>query len=294
VIGIFDSGHGGLTVQRALTEAFPAQGFIYLGDHANAPYGQRTAQDVLALTRAGIERLFAAGCRLVILACNTAAAVALRRLQQEWLPAAYPRHRVLGVMVPAVEAITGVPWHCPDAPRQVPARVVGIFATPLTVASDAYPREVARRAQGLRVVQQACPALADAIEAGEDEARLAALVEDYVASLLYSLRGAALDAVLLGCTHYPIVTRHFRRALPGHVRILSQPDLVAESLADYLRRHPDYAAESSAPCQSLTQSLPHSLTHSLTQYLTTGEPGRVNALVERFLGQRLGFTRVAA
>ncbi|MEE9208969.1 MAG: glutamate racemase, partial [Kiloniellales bacterium] len=148
MIGVFDSGHGGLTVLGALVARLPERGFIYLGDHGHAPYGERSPAEIAELTVANVERLFAEGCRLVLLACNTAAAIALRRLQQEWLPGAYPGRRVLGVFVPMVEAVTAVPWKLQEPPagaRREPA-LVGVFATRRTVESGAYAREIGLRA----------------------------------------------------------------------------------------------------------------------------------------------------
>jgi len=146
MIGVFDSGHGGLTILDELSAALPRQTFVYLGDHAHAPYGSRSGAEIYELTRRSVERLFEMGCRLVILACNTASAIALRKLQQEWLATHWPDHRILGVVVPTIEAITAVTWlkrhaHLPDRVGHVertairPARVVGVFATPATVRS---------------------------------------------------------------------------------------------------------------------------------------------------------------
>ena len=155
MIGVFDSGYGGLTVLRALVGALPDRTFLYLGDHAAAPYGNRSPDEIVMLTRTAVERLFGSGCRLVVLACNTAAAIALRKLQQEWLPIAYPDHRILGVLVPMVEAITGQSWMSdPSGARREspfrPARTVAVFATRQTVASNAYPGEIGKRAPEYR------------------------------------------------------------------------------------------------------------------------------------------------
>ncbi len=158
MIGVFDSGSGGLTVLRALVTRLPEQRFVYLGDHAHAPYGDRDPEEIYELTRLNVERLFGLGCSLVILACNTAAAVALRRLQQTWLQQHYPQQRVLGVLVPVVEAVTRVPWQTkePTAESERAASRVAIFATARTVESGAYPREIVCRAPAISVLQQAC------------------------------------------------------------------------------------------------------------------------------------------
>ena len=289
MIGVFDSGYGGLTVLRALVARLPERTFLYLGDHGHAPYGERADAEILDLTRANVTRLFDRGCRLVLLACNTAAAVALRRLQQDWLPGAYPERRVLGVFVPMVEAVTEVPWHLeapptdaqPAGARREPA-VVGVFATRRTVASGAYPREIARRAPRIRVVQQACPGLVGLIEAGAAPAELEAAIAAHVGDFAAQLEGAVPDSVILGCTHYPLVAGTFAAALPGEVRggvpLHSQPELVAESLAGYLARHPEFD--------------PPSAPRAATRFLTTGDPAAVAALTKRFFGAALRFQRI--
>ena len=284
MIGVFDSGHGGLTVLRALVARLPERTFLYLGDHGHAPYGERADAEIYDLTRASVTRLFDRGCRLVLLACNTAAAVALRRLQQDWLPGAYPERRVLGVFVPMVEAVTEVPWHLkspPDAACREPA-VVGVFATRRTVASGAYPCEIAKRAPRIRVVQQACPGLVNLIEAGASPDVLEAAIAEHVAGFMTQLDGAVPDSVILGCTHYPLVADGFVAALAaaglGAVRLHAQPELVAGSLAAYLARHGEFDV---APAP-----------RAATRFLTTGDPAAVAALAKRFFGTALRFRKV--
>ncbi len=247
VIGVFDSGSGGLTVLAALKAALPERGFLYLGDHRHQPYGERPMEEVEALTRAGVARLFAAGCRLVVLACNTAAAVALRRLQRTWLPRVAPERRILGVHIPLVEALTGHPWRPPGErvacagvlPRT--GEAVVIFATPTTVESHAFAREIARHDPGLPVIEQPCPGLARAIEAGAADAELRGLVARAFenAAAEAARRGWTITRAALACTHYPLIADVFRAVLPEPVRILDQPRLAAESLRLYLARHPE-------------------------------------------------------
>lgn len=270
MIGVFDSGHGGLTILSALTRRLPRQRFIYLGDHANAPYGERDPDVILDLTRSGVATLFGLGCTLVILACNTAAAIALRRLQQEWLPQAYPNHRCLGVLVPMIEEIAQNPWHALAGPAdwQRAPETLGVFATPATVASGAYLHEVAKRAPKLRVFQQGCHDLAGLIEAGADEAVLARSITGHVAALSAQLDGAPLDSVVLGCTHYPLVEHLFRAALPEATRIVSQPQRTAEALTAYLFRHPEMKSFGPLPAP--------------IRCYTTGDPARVSALASTF------------
>lgn len=279
MIGVFDSGHGGLTVLTAFARRFPDLRFVYLGDHGNAPYGAHDGPAILELTRAGVERLFQAGCRLVILACNSATAVAIRGIQQDWLPHHYPDRRVLGVVVPVVEAITGVPWLYDHswAKEPRPPATVGVFGTVHTVRSLAYPIEIAKRAPAVTVVQQQCPGLAGAIETGADEGALSALVEDYVGALLAQLDGARLDHVVLGCTHYPLIAPLFARFLPPEAEVLSQPELAAASLADYLRRRPEFAGRGRSPSQPPCR------------FLTTGDPATVGRIAGRFLGRPIAF-----
>jgi len=279
MIGIFDSGCGGLTVYDALRRAFPLRSFLYLGDHAKAPYGERTPDEIRALTKESVERLFGMGCRLVILACNTASANALRHLQQNWLPGAYPERRILGVLVPMVEAITGMPWMAEPAVRPAaPARTVAVFATSRTVSSNAYPIEIAKRAPEVRVVQQACPALVDLIESRAPRKKLRAAVKSYAEAMMAQLEGKRPDAVMLGCTHYPLVADLFAEMLPDSVELLSQPELVARSLAHYLERHPEFDDQEGQP----------------TRFLTTGDAEHVSAVSSLFLGREARFSQMHA
>jgi len=277
-IGVFDSGHGGLTILRGLEAALPDEHYLYLGDHAAAPYGHRTPAEIYARTQAAIELLFALGCRLVVLACNTAAAVALRRLQQGWMAERHPERRVLSVIVPVVEQLTGVAWSVERAPPPPwpPARTVALFATPRTVETGTYPDEVARRAPWITVASQACPGLAGAIEQGAPDAELRHLVRAACALLLDRLGPAAVAGAVLGCTHYPLVEHHFAAALPG-IPLLSQPALVGTSLADYLRRRPDYRSGPGA-----------------TRFLTTGDADFVTPLAAQFLGRPVRFQTIRA
>lgn len=277
MIGVFDSGHGGLTVLRALAERLPARGFVYFGDHANAPYGERDAEDVYRLTIANIDRLFRRDCRLVILACNTAAAVALRRLQRTWLDEAWPGRRVLGVLVPVVEAIVRQPWHveAPQTGPNAPQETVAIFATRRTVESRAYVGEILKRAPDVLIVQQACPGLVDAIEAGAPREEIHGLVEGFVGELLAGMQGVLPDVAVLGCTHYGLAAKAFREALPTGTAILHQPDLVAASLEDYLVRHTEFKAEREDAGR--------------LRFLTSGDPGAVSRIASRFYGANVRF-----
>lgn len=261
-IGVFDSGLGGLTVLKALVRRLPDQDFVYLGDNGHAPYGVKSPDEIYALTVDGVRRLFAAGCRLVILACNTASAVALRRLQQTWLDPS--ERRVLGVFVPVIEHLTRRDWGDDGPPTHTGLRDVALFATPATVASGAFPRELKFRARDVHVEPQACMGLVEVIEAG-DFARAAALAREHVGALLARL--PAPQSAVLGCTHYPLVESAFREALPRGTALVAQPALVAESLAAYLARHPSFRGGEGGALLT-----------------TTGDPEAVGASAALFLG----------
>lgn len=259
-VGIFDSGLGGLTVYGAVSRKLPDVPFVYMGDNAHAPYGVRTPDDIFDLTCAGVERLWAEGCDLVILACNTASAAALKRMQESWVPEG---KRVLGVFVPLIEALTERQWGDNSPPREVAVKHVALFATPATVASRAFQRELAFRAIGVDVEAQPCGGVVDAIEQG-DEILAEALVRSHVEAL--KRRMPAPDAAVLGCTHYPLLEKTFHEALGPGVKVFSQPGLVAESLADYLARHPGMAGEG-RKARFLTSGNPRSVSDRAVQFL---------------------------
>lgn len=264
-VGIFDSGLGGLTILEKAVEKLPDQAFVYYGDNANTPYGGKGAGEIYDLTIAGIERLFAAGCDLVVLACNTASAVALHDLQVNWLKG---DRRVLGVFVPMIEELTSRDWGDNTPPSHTGLHNVALFATPATIDSGAFKRELKFRARDVNVVAEACVGLVDAIEEG-DTIGAEALVKAHVATLLENLPEP--QAAVLGCTHYPLVEAEFRAALPISTRVLSQPDIVADSLANYLERHPKFAEKGDVT------------------YLTSGNPAETGRRAELFLGRSVPF-----
>jgi glutamate racemase len=271
MIGVFDSGLGGLTVLRALVERFPAVQFTYLGDHAHVPYGNRPSDEVVSLTRACVEALFDRGCRLVLLGCNTATAVAARRLQQTWLPNSswHGTHNVLGIVAPTVEAATQTPWAvtAPQYPQKYNTDLIAVFGTTRTVASGVYPEEIRKRCPKVEVVQQVCAELAGAIETQAPHDTLDALVKAGVDGLLAQTSGAPPHRAILGCTHFPLVEHLFRRHLPPFTRMLSQPVVVADSFEDYLARRPQYIF---GPAEGASKSRPR------VTLLTTGDPGEVS------------------
>ncbi|QFT72781.1 glutamate racemase [Ruegeria sp. THAF33] len=258
-VGIFDSGLGGLTVLSAAQTRLPDVDFLYYADSAHAPYGVRDAEDIYQLTRKAVQSLWDRGCNLVILACNTASAAALRRMQEEGVPEG---KRVLGVFVPLIEALTERQWGDNSPPREVAVKHVALFATPATVSSRAFQRELAFRAIGVDVEAQACGGVVDAIEDG-DMILAEALVRSHVEALKRKMPEP--QAAILGCTHYPLMADVFQAALGPDVQVYSQGELVAESLADYLHRHPNMLGN--GPGGFLTTGKPNVVSDRATQFL---------------------------
>ncbi|AHD09396.1 glutamate racemase [Phaeobacter gallaeciensis] len=264
-VGIFDSGLGGLTVLNAVQERLPDVDFLYYADSAHAPYGVRDAEDIYQLTKAAVEDMWSKGCNLVVLACNTASAAALRRMQEAGVPEG---KRVLGVFVPLIEALTERQWGDNSPPREVETKHVALFATPATVASRAFQRELAFRAIGVDVEAQACGGVVDAIEDG-DMILAEALVRSHVDALKRKMPEP--QAAILGCTHYPLMEEVFQAALGADVQVFSQGKLVADSLADYLKRHPQMMGQGQGG------------------YYTTGMPARVSDRATQFLRREMIF-----
>ncbi|MGH1369251.1 MAG: glutamate racemase [Maritimibacter sp.] len=265
-VGIFDSGLGGLTVLDAVATHMPNLPLVYYGDNKHAPYGVRDADDIYDLTTQAVERLWEEGCDLVILACNTASAAALRKMQESWIP---DDKRVLGVFVPLIEAMTERKWGDNSPPRKVAVENVALFATPATVASRAFQRELAFRAIGVDVEAQACGGVVDAIEDG-DMILAEALVRSHVEALKRKMPSP--QAAILGCTHYPIMQEVFQDALGADVAVYSQANLVAQSLDDYLTRHPNMAGSG-----------------KVSKFLTTGDPKKVADRAVQFLRRKITF-----
>jgi glutamate racemase len=227
-IGVFDSGYGGLTVLQSVVKKLPEYDFMYLGDNARAPYGNRSFQTVYQYTRESVQWFFSKGCPLVVLACNTASAKALRTIQQHDLVESKSLNRVLGVIRPTTEI----------AGRFSRSGHVGILATQGTVNSGSYPIEIQKFFPELKVFQQACPLLVPLIENNEHQGAGADyFIRKYADALL--AQSSAIDTVILGCTHYPLVLDKLRSCFPASIRLVSQGDIVAESLAAYLIRHPE-------------------------------------------------------
>lgn len=258
-IGVFDSGYGGLTILREIRRELPDYDYIYLGDNARAPYGSRSFDIVYRFTLEAVEELFARGCRLVILACNTASAKALRNIQQLDLPRIAPDRRVLGVIRPTVETVGQISRN----------GHIGVFATPGTIASESYNIEIAKLYPDFSVTGHACPMWVPLVENREaDRPGADYFVRQEVDALLEA--DPDIDTVILGCTHYPLLYDKIRAAVRPDIQIVRQGDIVARSLKDYLRRHPEMDAR-------LTRG-------GHTQYLTTENPEKFSELATLFLG----------
>ncbi|MDO8559598.1 MAG: glutamate racemase [bacterium] len=260
MLGVFDSGLGGLTVAKAIRQRLPEYQLAYLGDTARLPYGNRSADLVYRFTTEAVGYLLSQGCPLVVVACNTASALALRRLQREWLPVHFPDRRVLGVIRPISEYVA-------DASR---GGRVGVVGTASTVGSGAFVREISGRNPRISVVQQACPLLVPFIEEGWGRRpETAKLVRDYVRPL----QAARVDTLVLGCTHYPMLRAEFAAAMGEHCFIPDPAAVVAEKLADYLARHPERELQ-------LSRGANH-------RYLVTERTDRFTQLAGEWLGHPL-------
>ena len=225
-IGVFDSGYGGLTVLKEITEKLPQYDYVYLGDNARAPYGGRSFDTVYQYTLQSVEWFFKMGCPLVIIACNTASAKALRTIQQNDLPLMGPDKRVLGVIRPTTEIIG----------NYTKTNQVGILGTQGTVQSNSYPTEIVKFFPGVTVLQQACPMWVPLIENNEHlSAGADYFIKKNIAQLLS--QAADIDTILLACTHYPLLLEKLQQYVPAGTTLLSQGHIVAKSLQDYLAKH---------------------------------------------------------
>ncbi len=226
MLGVFDSGFGGLTILKELIKKLPQYNYVYLGDNARAPYGNKSEATVYDYTREAVDFLFKQGCQLIILACNTASAEALRRIQQEWLPENWPGKRVLGVIIPVAQVAAG----------QSRSKKIGVIGTKLTIQSGAYGKELNKIRPGLKVFAKATPLLVPLVEnnwAGEPETRM--ILRKY----LSPLKDKKIDTLILGCTHYPFLKHDIADIMGKKIKIVSTPSAVAYKLGDYLLRHPE-------------------------------------------------------
>jgi glutamate racemase len=270
-VGVFDSGLGGLTIFRSMVEIAPQYDYLYLGDSARTPYGNRSFASILQFTREAVEYLFVQNCQIVILACNTASAKALRTLQQEYLPQHYPNRRILGVIRPSVEALSNHSLHDPNS-----SNTVAIWGTKGTISSQSYPIELSHLAPQLKVIQQACPLLVPLIENQETQhVGFEYFVEQYWKQTL--LKGTP-SHLLLACTHYPLALHSIQKHIGNTVHILTQGRIVAESWKEYLQRHPEWEGKLS---QNGTQ-----------EFTTTEDPKFFMSQAKLFLKKDITATKV--
>ena len=257
-IGVFDSGYGGLTILEQIRRELPGYDYLYLGDNARTPYGTRSFEVVYRFTLQCVEYLFGQGCQLVILACNTASAKALRTIQHNDLAIIDPNRRVLGVIRPTVEEVG----------KLTKTNHIGLLATSGTVLSDSYPLEIHKINPDIQVTSEACPMWVPLIENNE---HLHEGADYFVKKNIQNLfnNDNQIDTVILGCTHYPLLYDKIARELPRGVTIISQGEIVARSLADYLHRHPEMDEKCSK--------------NGHCRYLTTENPGKFSSSASIFL-----------
>lgn len=260
MIGVFDSGLGGLTVLKAFLEKLPDYNYVYLGDNARLPYGEKSPEMIYNYTREAIDWLFKAGCNLIIIACNTASAQALRRLQQEYLPAHYPQCRILGVIRPLVEFVAG----------NKKIKTVGVIGTKATIKSNAYKTELQKINPALKVEQQATPLLVPLIEEGwakKPETKM--ILKKY----LRPLKAKQIKALILGCTHYPFLYKEITKITGRRINVPHPGEIIAASLKNYLARHPELNIK---PVE-----------RPAYKYYTTDDPKLFKELGEKFLGRKI-------
>ena len=267
-IGVFDSGYGGLTILSAIRKLLPEYDYVYLGDNARSPYGTRSFDVINDFTLQAVRYLFSEGCPLVILACNTASAKALREIQQKYLPTSEdPSRRVLGVIRPTAEVVGNV----------TETKHIGIMATPGTISEQSYEVELAKLFPDVSVHGQACPMWVPLVEYGESNGEGADFfVQKYLNELLE--QDKQIDSIVLACTHYPLLRPKIEQYLPEGITLLSQGELVATSLKDYLHRHPEMN-------DRLTQG-------GSIRYLTTECPDKFGDLASIFVDEEVNAMRV--
>ena len=261
-IGVFDSGYGGLTVLKEIVKQLPQYDYLYLGDNARAPYGTRSFETVYEYTLECVKKLFELDCELVLLACNTASAKALRTIQQKDLPTLAPNKRVLGVIRPTTEIVG----------NYTKTNVVGVLGTSGTISSNSYPIEIEKFYPQLKVVQEACPMWVPLVENNEFEGEGA---DYFIQKNLHSLleKGKDIDTIILGCTHYPLLINKIKKYLPEGIKLISQGEIVATSLIDYLNRHSEIELQ-----LSKGKSI---------QYLTTDSSENFDKAASIFVGEKI-------
>ncbi len=260
-IGVFDSGLGGLFTLKALAKKLPQYDYVYLGDTKRLPYGSRSHEVIYQFLKEGVDFLFSKDCALIIVACNTASAEALRELQQKYLPTAYPDKKVLGMIVPLTES-------CEKYSR------VGLVATNATISSKAYENEFKKRAKHAKLFSLATPLLVPLIENG-DKKFLPIAVKDY----LKFFKEKKIEALLLGCTHYGIAKKEFQKNLPKNVVVLSQNDIVPKKTKDYLSRHPEIESKLSK--------------NNTREFFVTDITETMKKLAEKWFGKKIAIQKIS-
>ena len=261
MIGVFDSGFGGLTVLKEFLRVLPNYDYVYLGDNARAPYGNKSDEVIYEYTRQAVDFLFKAGCQLIIIACHTASSKALRRIQQEYLPRSYPNRRVLGVVVPVVE----------EAIKLSRYHRLGVIGTTATINSGVYKKELEKLRNDLEIFEQACPLLVPLVEEGWiDKPEANMILKKY----LRPLKVKEIDTMLLGCTHYPLLLKDISRIMGKNVKVVNPAEVAAERLVVYLNKH-----------QDLEKKLNK---NNLLVFYTTDDASKFKELGQKFLGKSIG------
>ena len=257
-IGVFDSGFGGLEILREIVKKLPRYNYLYLGDNAKAPYGNRSQKEIYKFTQKAAEFLFNKNCQLVILACNTTSSKALRKIQKHYLPKYYPDKKVLGVIIPA----------CQQAIIATKNNKIGVLGTKSTVSSKAFERELKKLNSKAKVFQKACPLLVPIVEAGEENSKNSSMV---IKKYLAQLTNKNIDTLILGCTHYGILQSKIEKVVGKKIKVVSEGKVVSEKLKNYLKRHPE-----------IEKSL---IKNHKTKFLTTDSTEKFKALGSRFYGK---------
>jgi glutamate racemase len=271
MIGVFDSGFGGLTILKAFLGRLPDYDYVYLGDNARAPYGSKSQEVIYSNTREAVDFLFKQGCELVIIACNTASSKALRKIQQEFLTADYPDKRVLGMVIPVAEAAIGLKLPLKKGGWGDCIPRIGVIGTRATIESGTYETELKKLAPKIKVFQKACPLLVPLVEEGwASKPETKTILKKYLAGL----KTKNLDTLILGCTHYPFLQEQIQRIMGREVKVLDSPTIVAEKLEDYLKRHPEIESKLEKSGKRI--------------FYTTDDAEKFKSFGEKFIGTKIG------
>ena len=260
MIGLFDSGFGGLAVFREIEKALPEFDYIYLGDNARAPYGHLSQDIIYNYTKQAVDYLFSRNCNLIILACNTVSAEALRKLQQTYLLAKYPRKNVLGIIRPLVEI----------AAAKTRNKKIAVLGTRSTIESNSYPKELQVQDAKIQVIQQACPLLVPLVEESQEDTEAAKMI---LVNYLQRLKDKDFDTLILGCTHYSFFHQDIAKFFDYNVEIIENGSIIAEKLADYIKRHLEFVS----PATQVPQRI----------FLTTDDTQKFDQAAKKFLGREI-------